>query len=447
MKKLSPIAYRALFFKHVWRFIVNVTSSRELEGSHVVGVSGGRDSMTLLWFLSSLHKQGKLGPVRAIYIHHHTRRSQDQDQQLVEKFCKQEGIPLLVQHAENLGLKSGNFEARARKIRRELLTRTLTEHELLWLGHHLDDSFEWNFMQRHRSTNPRSMLGIPVRNGAIIRPFNCVTREQITRLAKFEGIPYLEDPTNDDNKYDRNYIRNEIVPLIKKRYPKYLKFYSHLANFASIMINGNILSRSGPSNIFVYEVGAVLIGKHFSAVQVQELIHNYSNTDRGEIITPIQRMLRAIDNKKKGPFQFSGGIEAYHSHGLLMIYRKGQKNHDESIAAALAHLSSQQLMDMMSFRRVELEQAWQNLLRSSDALLNLPGLVLVLESESICKTLNTSVFDPLFPRVSQVCQDRGLRFITFQKCLDIWITKKEKLPERLRLLPLSHLSNLFASQE
>lgn len=445
MKKISPIAYRSLFFKHVWRFIQNVSTSQELRGTHAVAVSGGLDSMTLLWFVHTLHKQGKIGPVRAQFVNHHTRAGQKGDQKVVEQFCKQEGIPLTVLHVEGLSKLDSNFEARARRIRRDLCMKDLREHELLWVGHHLDDSFEWNFMQRHRTTNPKAMVGIPVRNRALIRPFSCVTRGQIKRLAKFEGIPYRDDPTNWDLKHDRNFVRHKIIPLLKERYPKYLKFYAHLANFSTMMLKTNLLTRSGTSNIYVFEQGAVLIGKHFSEIQIQELIHTYSNTDRGEIITPIERMLRAIDNGKKGPFHFSGGMEAYHTPGMLVIYQQNMKNYDASIARTLSQLGTFDLMDITSYKRVELEHAWKNLLQTPDAMLNMPGLVLVLESDSICKTLNTSVYDPLFPEVSAVCKERGLRFMTYQKCLDTWLTKKEKLPERLRLLPLSHLSNLFAS--
>lgn len=447
MKRLSPIAYRALFFKHVWRFLGNVTVSKELMGPHVVAVSGGLDSMTLLWFAQALHKQGKIGPVRAIFVNHHTREGQILDGELVEKFCKQEGVPFKALHVEGLSSHMANFEARARKIRRELCINDLRPHELLWAGHHLDDSFEWNFMQRHRSTNPKAAVGIPVRNRSIVRPFSCVTRAQIKRLAKFEGIPFREDPTNRDLKHDRNFVRHKIIPLIKERYPKYLKFYSHYANFSTMMLKTNIMSRSGTSKIFVFEQGAVLVGRHFSEIQVQEIIHTYSNTDRGEIITPIERMLRAIDNGKKGPFHFSGGMEAFYTNSVLMIYQQGLKNYDASIAKTLSHLSVNELMSMSTYKRIELEYAWQNLLQSPDAMLNMPGLVLVLESDSICKTLNTSVFNPLFPEVSEVCRQRGLRFITFQKCLETWMSKKEKLPEKLRLLPLSNLSNLFASQQ
>jgi tRNA(Ile)-lysidine synthase len=447
MKKLSPIAYRTLFFKHVWHFTLGVATSRELQGSHVVAVSGGLDSMTLLWFVKTLSEQGRIGPVRAIFVNHHTREGQILDQQLVEKFCRQENIPLKVLHVTGLSPHEGNFEAKARKMRRELCLNETKANELLWVGHQLDDSFEWNFMQRNRSMSPKASIGIPVRNRAIIRPFLCVTRSQIKRLASFEGIKFLEDPTNKNLQHDRNYVRHKIVPLIKRRYPKYLKFYSHFANFSALILKISVRSRSGLSKIFAFEDGAVLLGKHFSEVQIQEVLHSYSKADRGKLITPIEKMLRAIDNGKKGPFQFSGGLEAYYTYNLLMIYPKGMKNYDESIAEILKQLSSDDLKKIPTFKRFELRHAFHQLLQSSDGLANMPGLILVLESESICKTLNASVYDALFPKVSALCKERGWRFTSYSKCLETWKNKKEKLPETLRLLPLSNLSNLFASQE
>ena len=447
MKKLSPTAYKALFFKHVWRFLKNVTTQNELMGSHAVAVSGGLDSMVLLWFAHQLQQQGKIGPVRALFVHHHTRPGQDNDGQVVKDFCDKENIPFVMLHVRGLKAHEGNFEATARKLRREKCIQELRPGEMLWVGHHLNDSHEWVVMQRHRSYNPKASLGIPVRNRKIVRPFSCVSRTQIKRLAKYESIPFREDPSNFDLRYDRNWVRHKVIPNLRKRFPKYLKFYSHFANFQAMAMKVSVLNRSGPSEIFVFEQGALLMGKHYSEIQIQELLHHYSNTDRGTIITPIDRMLKAIENGKKGPFHFSGAMAAYSSYNMLMIYSQGMKNYDQSIAAILEHLDENQLRELPYYKRVELEQSWTNLLQSSDAMLNMPGLILVLESDSICKTLNTSVFDPLFPRVSEVCKARGWRFIAYSKCLDLWKNKKEKLPEKLRLLPLSNLSNLFASQQ
>lgn len=446
MNNLNPMAYRALFLKHLSRFLENVASGGELKRSHAVAVSGGVDSMTLLWAANQLHQKGLLGPVRALFIHHHTRPGQDLDLEVVKKLCREKNISLTILHAEGLRSSSGNFEARARRARQELCFNDLDKGEFLWTGHHLDDSYEWSFMQRHRSTTPKASIGIPVRNKRIIRPFLCVTRAQIKRLAKFEQIPYRDDPTNKEIHHDRNYIRLKIVPRIRQRYPKYLKFYAHFANFSAMVMNVSLLKKSGPSKIYVYEDGAIFLGRRFSELQIQEMIHHFSNTDRGEIITTIERMLRAIDNGKKGPFHFSGGVEASYSHGLLMIYRQGMINNDRSIASSLSQLSNEDLSHVDSYDKQELEHAWQNLLRKKNAMRNMPGLVLVMESESICKTLNTSVYDSRFPYISSLCKERGLRFMTFQKCLDVWMQKKEKLPKRLRLVPLNNLSHLFTSQ-
>lgn len=412
-----------------------------------MSVSGGLDSMALLWVAQTLHRQGKIGPVRAVFIHHHTRPGQELDLKIVQQFCLQEQIPFKTLHAEGLSNTVHNFEARARKERRNLCLKETGLNEMLWAGHHLDDSYEWFLMQRSRSTNPRASLGIPARNGKIIRPFLCVSRRQIQRLAAFEGIMYRDDPTNFDLRFDRNYVRHKIVPQIRKRFPKYLKHYAHIANFAAMNMNVSILTKAGPAQIFSYEYGAILLGRHFTEVQIQEIIHSYSNTDRGELITPIQRMLRAIDNQKKGPFQFSGNVSAYYTTGMLMIYCGTLQRNDKNVAAVLGTLSPVEMLQLPTYKRVELEHAWKNLLNSTNAMSNMPGLVLVLESDSICKTLNCSVFDPLFPEVSKICQERGLRFTTFVKCIETWRAKKEKLPERLRLLPLSNLSNLFSSQQ
>lgn len=447
MKKLSSEAYRTLFFKHVTKFVHAITTPGELQGSHAVAVSGGRDSMTLLWFLSILRKEGEIGPIRAVFVHHQTRSGQDDDMNLVEHFCHREGIPFSVHHAENLSATKGNFEHEARIIRRSLLLNGLSQRELLWQGHHLDDSYEWSIMQRNRSSRAKTTLGIPVRNGRIVRPFLSVSRKQIEKLSELQGIPYNEDPTNMDLRFDRNFVRHMIVANIRKRFPKYLKHYVNIQNQVAMNMNSSVIINRGLIQVFAYEDGAVLIGHKFDVIQIQELMHTYSNTDRGELVGPIGKMLEAIRNGKKGPFQFSGGLEAYHSHNLLMIYRKGMKNSDESVARVLRTLSNDTLEKLATYHRDELENSYDQFLKAPHAMCDMPGLILVLEDNNVCKTLNCSVYDSRFPEVSKVCQEKGLRFITYTKCLERWHSRRENLPEKLRLLPLHNLTHLFSSQQ
>ncbi len=403
--------------------------------------------MALLWVAHELRRQQKLGPVRAIFVNHQTRPAQQQEGELVRRFCAEQEIPFVELRATDLQSSAGNFEERARKERRRLCLAELAPQELLWVGHHLDDSFEWNFMQRHRSAQVRSAIGIPVRNHRIVRPFLCVTRAQIERLGQFVNLPSAVDPTNRDVRFERNYVREKISPLVLARYPKYLKLYAQWANSMASLLKVDLpASRADVRHVHVFEAGAAIEGTRFSSSELQKLIHRYSLKDRGETSTPVERMLLAIENRKKGPFHFSGGVEAYYSPGLLLLYRRGFVTADKAIAAALGRLSPEAIEAQASMGRLELELAWQRLLERHDALAHLPGLILVLDTPVIHKVLNSSVYDPRFPEVSKLCQERGLRFVPLRKCLDTWRQKEQRLPKTIKLLLLYNLSNLFTSQ-
>jgi hypothetical protein len=130
-----------------------------------------------------------------------------------------------------------------------------------------------------------------------------------------------------------------------------------------------------------------------------------------------------------------------------MIYRQKLKNYDSAIAETLSEIKDFNQLELPLMTISDLKQSWKYLLSMPDAMLNMPGLVLVLENKSLNKTLNSSVNDSVFPEVSKFCQSRGIRFVSCLKCLSTWERKKTKLPKTLRLLPLWTLSNLFASQE
>jgi hypothetical protein len=213
------------------------------------------------------------------------------------------------------------------------------------------------------------------------------------------------------------------------------------------ILNLSITQRLSGNEFFIYKNGALIQGEQFSHFQVQELLHQFSKEERGKMTSQVLKMMKAIDHGKKGPFHFSGGTQAYFTFGLLMIYRQQFKNYDAQIAKALEKIKDFDQLDLPSMSFTDLKQSWKNLLSLPDAMLNMPGLILVLESKSILKTLNTSVHDTVFPEVSRVCQLKGLRFISCLKCLSTWERKATKLPETLRLLPLWTMSNLFTSQE
>lgn len=447
MKKPTSFAYRTLFLKHVFQFLNSVTSSRLLGESHVMAVSGGVDSMALLWVARQLHAQDLIGPIRAVFVHHHTRDGQNLDAKMVEDFCLKHKIHFTILHAHGLQEGSGNFEHRARMARRDLLLGNLAKGELLWQGHHLDDSFEWGLMQKYRSAQLGSSIGIPVRNGRVLRPFMCVSKKQIRHFARLENITFREDPTNKDLKFDRNFVREKLSPLIQERYPQFLKHYVAQANAQAALLKISLISNPGDSRVYAYEQGAVIKGEKFSSSQVLQLLHTFSQARRGKLNSQVLKMLKAIENGKKGPFHFSGGTEAYFTPNLLMIYQQNFQNSDHAVADIIKSLNDEQLKSLPKLSYQDLELSWHDLLQSPRAIFNMPGLLLVMENVSVGKILNTSVHDSLFPEVSNVIKHRHFRLMTTQKCLEVWRKKRSKLPEKLGIIPLWTLSNLFPSQE
>lgn len=442
---MNHFKYQTLFFKHTWKFLTSVLSDFELKKNHVIAVSGGRDSMALLAMGKTFSDQGKIGPVRAIFIHHHTRPGQDQDQKVVEEFCRKKGVAFEVLHAKGLNISQKNFEERARVIRHQLCLSALTRGELLWMGHHLDDSYEWSLMQRSRSSNAQAILGIPLRNKQIIRPFMSVSREQISRFVRAMKIPFREDPTNVYLHHDRNYLRAVVIPLLKKRFPQYLKHYVRQSNSLARK-SGVSLIHEKESTQLIYPEGALLIGKEFSANVLKEIIHTYSHAQRGEVMSAIEAMQKAILNQKKGPFSFSGGVRAYYSHEALIIFHESFKNLDEAWARELSEMSEEKINNLPFWTLSQTQDEWLKVLESDDALSMLPLPILVFDSQNVHKSLKTSVFDPLFPQLSAVCQKKGWRFIMARKFLENWEYKRKKMPKSLRIIPLSSLSHHKASQ-
>lgn len=227
MTKLYPSSnqkFSYLFFKHVEKF--SKTHNLYSEDSEIlVALSGGEDSSALLFYFYSQLQQNKIKGLRAIHINHGTRASQEDEEKIVRLYCESLKIPLQVIKLDGL-LGEKNFEEKARLLRYKVFEEKRKDSEIIALGHHLNDSFEWTLMQSFKSSDLKSSLGIPVKRKFFIRPFLCVSKKQITYFRRNFDLPFVKDPTNLILDFERNYIRNKIVPLIESRYPKYLKHYA-----------------------------------------------------------------------------------------------------------------------------------------------------------------------------------------------------------------------------
>ena len=191
----------------------------------VVGVSGGPDSTALLHVLNLL--KGDLGfTITAAHLDHCLRPESGLDAQFVAEMAKGLGIEFELKSVDvrNLAKRLNiSIEEAGRRARYDFLDEVRKKFgaDVVATGHHRDDEVETFFLRIFRGSSIKGLRGIPPVRGRIIRPLiNCGRSEIIDFLEK-EGIAYRIDETNFSTDTDRNFIRNQVMPLVRRRFPNF----------------------------------------------------------------------------------------------------------------------------------------------------------------------------------------------------------------------------------
>lgn len=191
----------------------------------VCAVSGGADSMALLWSLYLLKEEWEL-ELSAAHFNHHLRGGEsDRDEQFVRDFCQSYGIPLYVGNATVKPGKKG-LEAAAREARYAFL-RTLPGK--IATAHTADDNAETILLHLVRGTGLKGLGGIMPRNGNVIRPLLSVTRAQVEALLEEYCVSHIEDSSNETDQFLRNRLRHGVMPLLRQENPRIAENLSAMA--------------------------------------------------------------------------------------------------------------------------------------------------------------------------------------------------------------------------
>ncbi len=190
--------------------------------SVLVALSGGADSSALLDVLC-----GFLGSSRvfALHVNHMIRGEEaERDEQFCRDFCRERGISLTVLHKDIPLLAKERrigVEEAARDFRYAALTEAAKRLNLqkIAVAHNADDNLETVLFNLIRGSGERGLCGIPPVRDNIIRPLLFAAKSDIVGYCRENGIGFVTDSTNTDTDYTRNFIRNEIAPLIKRINP------------------------------------------------------------------------------------------------------------------------------------------------------------------------------------------------------------------------------------
>jgi len=186
-----------------------------------VGYSGGLDSHVLL--VSLVRLMGKEA-ITAIHVNHRLSPHADDWQQHCEWVCRSLGVELLVEPVD-VELSGQGPEDAARQARYAVFEQYMGPGCLLILAHHADDQAETVLYRLLRGSGPLGLAGIPAARalgeGELLRPLLTFTRRELEDYAVGEGLSWVEDESNAELTFDRNFIRHRVLPAITERWPDY----------------------------------------------------------------------------------------------------------------------------------------------------------------------------------------------------------------------------------
>ena len=193
--------------------------SADTKGLFWVAYSGGLDSQVLLHISQKVLPSAQL---RAIHINHGLSPQADVWQEHCRLYCEQLKIDLECRQVA-LDNPSSNLESQARHARYAVFESLITAEDYLLMAHHQDDQMETVLYRLLRGSGPKGLAGIPetraLGRGNLFRPLLPYSKDELTDFAKQEGLSWVEDESNTDIGFDRNFLRQSTIPSFKSRWP------------------------------------------------------------------------------------------------------------------------------------------------------------------------------------------------------------------------------------
>lgn len=318
---MDNIEHRVLGFIREHRLIAE-------NDSVLLSLSAGKDSMALLHVLLGLRDRLP-AELHIFHLNHMTRGAEsDADAEFLAGIAARHGIPFHCEKFDVGGAKPAgrSFEEFAREVRYRMLRETAARENcrLAATAHSMDDSVETVIMRIFLGTGVHGLAGIEPRRGDIIRPLLCLESEEIYAHLRGRGIEWREDSSNLDARHLRNFVRREILPSLRERFPGCTRAVSGLSRAArdhELLLDGLISRLHGnirevrPGGVAVvdpdrcggnipllrYEIASAFrdLGAYVSAGMLDDIIRKLASK-RGYVELFRGRGLRAVRTREKG---------------------------------------------------------------------------------------------------------------------------------------------------
>jgi len=298
----------------------------------VVALSGGLDSKSLLHALVRLHTLGLIGSLKAIHINHGLQVEAEQWAEQCQLDCNNYKVELisaelkLNQSQSDTG--TSNIESKAREGRYNFFESTLRPEETLLMAHHQDDQAETLLFRLLRGCGISGAGAMPVKRqlgeGQLFRPLLNTSRIDIQGYAKQKGFDWLEDPSNREEKFARNFLRHQIMPKLKYHWPAYAKTLSRFSLIATeqTLLLEEVAAKDNES--VSTEQNAIKIDKltSLSILRQKNLLHFWgrNNAELSPSSAEVEQVLKQLNAAKRQSIEVSfAGLVVRSFAGELLL--------------------------------------------------------------------------------------------------------------------------------
>ncbi|MFC6339369.1 tRNA lysidine(34) synthetase TilS [Pseudomonas sp. CCM 7891] len=216
------------------KLLQSLASWRNAPAWHIA-FSGGLDSTVLLHLLATLAKTESLPPLSAVHVHHGLQVAADVWPAHCQAVCDSLGVRLQIMRVQ---VQPGaSVERAAREARYQAFIELAGPGSVLLTGQHRDDQAETLLFRLLRGAGVRGLAAMPVHRslgeGRLVRPLLDVSRAELEAYAREQQLAWIEDPSNADPRFSRNYLRGHVLPLLTNRWPQAVNTLARTAEHLS----------------------------------------------------------------------------------------------------------------------------------------------------------------------------------------------------------------------
>ncbi len=257
------------------RFAQQLQTLLPQQTAFLLALSGGLDSVVLLHLLLQLRRTRSFS-LRAIHIHHGLSPNADNWATFCQTLCATHQVALQI---ERVSVSRDNLEANARAARYHAIRQHRTENEVVLTAHHLDDQVETFFLALKRGSGVQglgAMAAVGEPHGfPLCRPLLSFDKATLRRYALQHQLEWVEDESNADSDFERNFLRNQALPLLQSRWAQFNEMVArssrHCAEQQQLL---DELLAADLARLADFQQKSLHIGEfqHFSALKQQQLL-------------------------------------------------------------------------------------------------------------------------------------------------------------------------------